>query len=165
MNENPSEKVTIEVNGNLVIPNKGLTKLYQVMKEHRDLTKWMDQNQWDFFVTLTFDQKFNDTHILHIMEDIESHYLVKGICWFREFTTTGLPHIHMVILSDKIYKSFQKLPLVLKRYGQVDFQLFKSSQGTKGLDYISKMWGKDDNLIWNIKTPKDTNVKRNLQGR
>jgi hypothetical protein len=135
------------------------------MKEHRDITKWMDLTQWDFFVTITFDKKFNDPHILHIMEDIETHYLVKGICWFREFTTTGLPHIHMVIHSDKIYKSFQKLPNVLKRYGQVDFQLFKSSQGTKGLDYISKMWGKDDNLIWNIKTAKEPNAKRNLQGR
>jgi hypothetical protein len=27
------------------------------------------------------------------------------------------------------------------------------------------MWGKDDNLIWNIKTPKETNVKRILQER
>ena len=116
-------------------------------------------------MTITFDKRVNDPNILSIMEDIESHYLVKGICWFREFTTKSLPHIHMVIHSDKIYKSYQKLPDVLKRYGQVDFQLFKSSQGAKGLDYISKMWGKDYNLIWNIKTAKEPNAKRKLQRR
>lgn len=135
------------------------------MKEHRDLTKWMNEYRWDFFVTLTFDKRYSETHILQTMKSIETHYLINGICWFREFTTTGLPHIHMVIHSDKIYKSYKKLPIVLKRYGQVDFQLFKSSQGTRGLDYISKMWDKDDNLIWNIKTPKETNAKRKSKKR
>ena len=66
------------------------------MNEPREITKWITQHQWDFFITITFDKRYSDTHILNIMEDIENHYLIQQICWYREFTTTGLPHIHMV---------------------------------------------------------------------
>ena len=109
------------------------------MREQGEITRWIEKERWDLFITLTFDKKYNDTHILNIMDDIESHYLIKSICWFREFTSTGLPHIHMIVKTTKLLKSIRTLPKHLKRWGQVDFQLFRESQKTEGINYISKL--------------------------
>ena len=141
----------------------GLTKLYQVMNEPREITNWITRHQWDFFITITFDKRYSDSHILNIMEDIENHYLITKICWFREFTTTGLPHIHMVVKSNKLNKSINTLPFHLKKWGQIDFQLFKDNNKSKGIDYISKLWGRDKDLIWNVKLPKERHYETNLR--
>jgi hypothetical protein len=132
------------------------------MNEPREITKWITQHQWDFFITITFDKRYSDTHILNIMEDIENHYLIQQICWFREFTTTGLPHIHMVVKSNKLTKSIKTLPKHLKKWGQIDFQLFRNKTMNEGIDYISKLWGKDNDLIWNVKLPKGKQYERQL---
>ena len=97
------------------------------------------------------------------MEDIEDHYLIQQLCWFREFTTNGLPHIHMVVKTNKLTKSIKTLPIHLKKWGQIDFQLFRDTTKSQGIDYISKLWGKDKDLIWNVKLPKERHYETNLR--
>jgi hypothetical protein len=64
--------------------------------------------------------------------------------------TDGKPHIHMVIKTNKILKSYNKLPKLLKDWGNTDFRLFEKSKSTRCISYLSKEYH-NHNFLWGIK--------------
>ena len=119
-------------------------------REQETLTNWLSKKNYHFYVTKTFTNRLSDETILKKMEYFKNHYLIEELFWVREFTTDGKPHIHMVIKSKKILKSFNKLKKILKDWGNTDFRIFSKSLSTNCLGYLSKEYH-NENSLWGIK--------------
>jgi hypothetical protein len=116
-----------------------------------EFTKWLSDFGWDYFVTITFKKPYSDVNVNRKMDYISNHYLIERILWFREFTSDGKPHVHMIIKSEKTIKGFQKLHREFKRYGHIDFQMFDKYKSSNCIGYISKQMKYDKEVLWNIK--------------
>ena len=119
-------------------------------KQQHELTKWLSTKTYNFYVTTTFKNKLSDETINRKMEYFSNHYLVNELFWVREFTTDGKPHIHMVIKTNKIIKSYNKLPKLLEDWGNTEFRIFQKSKSTRCISYLVKEYH-NQNFLWGIK--------------
>ena len=119
-------------------------------KQQDELTQWLSNKNYNFYVTTTFKNKLSDETINRKMEHFSNHYLIEELFWVREYTTDRKPHIHMVIKTNKIIKSYNKLPKLLKDCGNTDFRLFEKSKSTRCISYLNKEYH-NQNSLWGIK--------------
>jgi hypothetical protein len=119
-------------------------------KEQNELTNWLSNKNYDFYVTTTFTNRLSDETINRKMECFSNHYLIEELFWVREYTSDGKPHIHMVIKTNKILKSYNKLPKLLKGWGNTEFRLFEKSKSTRCISYLNKEYH-NQNSLWGIK--------------
>ena len=105
-------------------------------KQQNELTQWLSNKNYNFYVTTTFKNKLSDETINRKMECFSNHYLIEELFWVREYTSDGKPHIHMVIKTNKILKSYNKLPKLLKSWGNTEFRLFEKSKSTRCISYL-----------------------------
>jgi hypothetical protein len=86
------------------------THEYKHLKSNNeDLVKYLDRVHWDFFVTLSFENRVNPLTVSSKMDEISSHYLIENnIVWFMEKSETGSYHVHMVIKSIDVPKSLSE---------------------------------------------------------
>ena len=119
-------------------------------KQQDELTQWLSNKNYNFYVTTTFKNKLSDETINRKMEHFSNHYLIEELFWVREYTTDRKPHIHMVIKTNKIIKSYNKLPKLLKDWGNTDFRLFEKSKSTRCISYLVKEYH-NQNFLWGIK--------------
>jgi len=119
-------------------------------KQQDELTQWLSNKNYNFYVTTTFKNKLSDETINRKMEHFSNHYLIEELFWVREFTSDSKPHIHMVIKTNKIIKSYNKLPKLLKDWGNTEFRLFEKSKSTRCISYLNKEYH-NQNSLWGIK--------------
>lgn len=119
-------------------------------KQQDKLTKWLSNKSYNFYATTTFKNKLSDETINRKMEHFSNHYLIEELLWVREYTTDRKPHIHMVIKTNKIIKSYNKLPKLLKGWGNTEFRLFEKSKSTRCISYLVKEYH-NQNFLWGIK--------------
>jgi len=119
-------------------------------KQQDKLTKWLSNKSYNFYATTTFKNKLSDETINRKMEHFSNHYLIEELLWVREYTSDRKPHIHMVIKTNKIIKSYNKLPKLLKGWGNTEFRLFEKSKSTRCISYLVKEYH-NQNFLWGIK--------------
>ena len=119
-------------------------------KQEDELTQWLSNKNYNFYVTTTFKNKLSDETINRKMEHFSNHYLIEELFWVREYTTDRKPHIHMVIKTNKIIKSYNKLPKLLEDWGNTEFRIFQKSKSTRCISYLVKEYH-NQNFLWGIK--------------
>ena len=119
-------------------------------KQQDKLTQWLSNKSYNFYATTTFKNKLSDETINRKMEHFSNHYLIEELLWVREYTSDRKPHIHMVIKTNKIIKSYNKLPKLLKGWGNTEFRLFEKSKSTRCISYLVKEYH-NQNFLWGIK--------------
>jgi len=133
----------------------GLILLYIIMnkmqsKEQTEMIDWLSKKKYNFYATTTFKNKLPDETINRKMEYFSKHYLIDELFWVREYTSDLKPHVHMVIKSNKILKSYRKLSSELRVWGNTDFNLYEQSKARKCISYLCKEYGQP-NSLWGIK--------------
>ena len=119
-------------------------------KQQDKLTQWLSNKSYNFYVTTTFKNKLSDETINRKMEHFSNHYLIEELFWVREYTSDRKPHIHMVIKTNKIIKSYNKLPKLLEDWGNTEFRIFQKSKSTRCISYLVKEYH-NQNFLWGIK--------------
>ncbi len=119
--------------------------------KQNEFSKWVSKRNWNFFSTVTFEYRLTDETIIKKMKYFSNHYLIEDILWFKEETSDGKSHIHMVIKTNKILKGYKKLKLELRKLGNTDFRLFDKNQSENVISYISKDYHRNNNPIWDFK--------------
>jgi hypothetical protein len=122
-------------------------------RERSEFRKWIKSKNFHIYSTVTFKNKLSDQTINRKMGDFTKHYLIDDIVWFREFTSDGKPHIHMVIQVNKLKKGWIKLKSILKDWGNTQFDLFDNKRSSECISYISKEYNKP-NSLWGIENKK-----------
>ena len=128
---------------------KGYDQNTKVESRKQELVKLIKSRNYHFYSTLTFTNRLCDETIIRKMEDFSKDYLIDEVLWFREFTSDGKPHIHMVIQVNNIPKGQTRLSYKLKQWGNTHFEPYDNQQSENCISYISKEYGKP-NCLWGI---------------
>ena len=52
-------------------------------KQQDELTQWLSNKNYNFYVTTTFKNKLSDETINRKMEHFSNHYLIEELFWVR----------------------------------------------------------------------------------
>lgn len=65
-----------------------------------ETVEYLNQFDWEFFVTLAFNISTGKDKIERIMDELSiDKYLIENIAWFIEMASTGMYHVHCVVKS------------------------------------------------------------------